>query len=94
MERSAKVIQLRMGQSVGNFTLTKGQWQEYIDEIQTAAPIVAEFLEKLNFEGRGREDREAYLASMAAAISAMAYVSEFAADKVAFMPIPESGVVQ
>ena len=68
-------------------TLTKEQWQAYIDEIKEAAPIVADVLLRHNFEGRGQEDHDDYLTSQTTAIAAMEYVKEFAADKVHFAAI-------
>ena len=68
-------------------TLTKEQWQGYIDEIKEAAPIVAGVLLRHNFEGRGQEDHDDYMTSQMAAIAAMEYVKEFAADKVYFAAI-------
>lgn len=68
-------------------TLTKEQWQDYIDEIKMAAPIIANILLHHNFEGRGQEDHDDYMTSMIAAVAAMEYVREFAADKVIFASI-------
>lgn len=74
-------------------TLTKEQWQDYIDEVKTAAPIIAENLKKINYEGRGQEDHDDYMASMIVAVAAMEYVKEFAADKVMFAAV-KGGIVQ
>ena len=68
-------------------TLTKEQWQNYIDEVKMAAPIIANMFLKMNHEGRGQEDHDDYMTSMIAAIAAMEYVREFAADKVIFASI-------
>ena len=70
-------------------TLTKEQWQNYIDEVKMAAPIIANMFLKMNHEGRGQEDHDDYMTSMIAAIAAMEYVREFAADKVIFASIKE-----
>ena len=64
--------------------LTPEQWQGYIDEIMEAAPIIANMFLKINHEGRGQEDHDDYLTSQIAAIAAMNYVKEFAADKCIF----------
>ena len=67
--------------------LTPEQWQDYIDEIEQAAPMIANMFLKLNHEGRGQEDHNDYLTSQMAAIAAMNYVKEFAADKVIFAAV-------
>ena len=52
-----------------------------------AAPIIANMFLKMNHEGRGQEDHDDYLTSQIAAIAAMNYVKEFAADKVIFAAV-------
>lgn len=69
---------------IKDVTLTEEQWQDYIDEIQDAAPVIANFLKRMNFEGEGQKDHDDYLTSQLAAIAAMSYVKAFAADKVHF----------
>ena len=69
--------------------LTPEQWQDYIDEIEQAAPMIANMFLRLNHEGRGQEDHDDYLTSQMAAIAAMRYVKEFAADKVIFVAVKE-----
>jgi hypothetical protein len=49
---------------------------------------------KMNHEGRGQEDHDDYLTSQIAAIAAMRYVKEFAADKVIFASVLEGGQTQ
>ena len=83
-------MQIQIGQ---HKTLTKEQWQDYIDEVKTAAPIIANMFLKMNHEGRGQEDHDDYMTSMIAAVAAMEYVREFAADKVIFASI-EGGPAQ
>ena len=68
-------------------TLTKEQWQDYIDEVKMAAPIIANMFLKMNHEGRGQEDHDYYMTSMIAAVAAMEYVREFATDKVIFAAV-------
>lgn len=69
--------------------LTPEQWQSFIDEIEQAAPIIANMFLKMNHDGRGQEDHDDYLTSQMAAIAAMRYVKEFAADKVIFVAIKD-----
>ena len=73
--------------------LTKEQWQEYIDEVKEAAPIIANMFLKMNHDGRGQEDHDDYMTSMIVAVAAMEYVREFAADKVMFAAV-KGGIVQ
>lgn len=68
-------------------TLTPEQWQDYIDEITEASPIIANMFLKMNMDGRGQEDHDDYLTSQMAAIAAMNYVKEFASDKVIFVSV-------
>lgn len=65
-------------------TLTKEQWQRYINDIELAAPLIANMLLNINYEDRGQEDHDDYLTCQIAALAAMNYVKEFAADKVHF----------
>ena len=67
--------------------LTPEQWQDYIDEIEQAAPMIANWLLMMNADNRGQEDHDDYLTSQIAAIAAMRYVKEFAADKVIFAAV-------
>ena len=67
--------------------LTPEQWQDYIDEIEQAAPMIANWLLMMNADNRGQEDHDDYLTSQIAAIAAMNYVKEFAADKVIFAAV-------
>ena len=73
--------------------LTKEQWQDYIDEVKEAAPIIANMFLKMNHDGRGQEDHDDYMTSMIVAVAAMEYVREFAADKVMFAAV-KGGIVQ
>lgn len=75
-------------------TLTPEQWQEYIDEIKMAAPMIANMFLKMNHDGRGQEDHDDYLNSQLVAICAMEYVKQFCADKVVFATVKEEGKIQ
>lgn len=75
-------------------TLTPEQWQDYIDEIKAAAPMIANMFLKINRDGRGQEDHDDYLNSQLVAVSAMEYVRQFAADKVMFATVKEEGKIQ
>ena len=73
---------------IGNtMTLTPEQWQDYIDEVKMAAPMIANMFLRLNHDGRGKEDHDDYMNSMIVAVSAMEYVRQFAADKVVFAAV-------
>ena len=67
--------------------LTPEQWQDYIDEIKQAAPMIANWLLMANVDNRGQEDYDDYLTSQMAAIAAMNYVKEFASEKVIFASV-------
>ena len=69
------------------YDLSKERWNEAAENMEAVAPLIAKWLEKQNFEGRGKEDASEFMADAQLAIVALKYVAEFAADKCRFVPI-------
>ncbi len=70
-------------------TLTAEQWSDVADRLQDAAPIFAGILEKINRDGKGQQDARELMADMQCAVTAVRYVSAFAADQCNFLLVSE-----
>lgn len=79
-----KILKVEIGQ-----TLPKESWLAVRDDLAQAFPFFGEYLRKLNFEGKGEQDKEEFLAEAQLAIQALTYVGEFAADKCRIIVLPD-----
>lgn len=79
-----KIVNVEIGQ-----TLPKESWLAARDHLATAFPFFGEYLRQLNFEGKGEQDKNEFLAEAQLAIQALTYVGEFAADKCRIIVIPD-----
>lgn len=70
------------------YTLPKERWVEAAENVQKAGNYVAAILAKRNFEGKGQEDAEEWLADVLLAYTALRYVAEFATDRCRMVPLP------
>lgn len=77
------IIKIEIGAS-----LPKEDWLAARDDLADAFPVFGKMLRKMNFDGKGKQDEEEFLAEAQLAIQAMTYVAEFAADKCRFVVIP------
>ena len=71
------------------YALPKETWEAAADHLEEAGKLVAMWFLKENFEGRGEEDAEAWLADIMLASTALRYVAEFARDKCRMVPVPD-----
>ena len=71
------------------YALPKETWEAAADRLEEAGKLIAMWFLKENFEGRGQEDAEAWLADAMLAVTALRYVAEFAADKCRMIPVPD-----
>lgn len=71
------------------YELPKETWEVAADHLEKAGKLIAMWFLKENFEGRGQEDAEAWLADVMLAVTALRYVAEFAADKCRMIPVPD-----
>lgn len=71
--------------------LTKAEWLEVKDTMQTIGTMLSTSLLVANYDDQGQQDFESCRADFAAAVAAIEYVAEFAADKCRFIPIREDG---
>lgn len=79
-----KIIKVEIGQ-----TLPTESWLAVRDDLAQVFPFFGEYLRKLNFEGKGEQDKEEFLAEAQLAIQALTYVGEFAADKCRIIVLPD-----
>lgn len=70
------------------YALPKETWEAAADHLEEAGELVAMWFLKENFEGRGQEDAEAWLADVMLASTALRYVAEFAREKCRMLPVP------
>lgn len=69
------------------YELSKERWQEAAENMEQVCPMIAKWLERQNFEGRGKEDAKEFMNDAQLAIVALKYVAEFASDKCRFVPL-------
>ena len=81
---SDKIIKIEIGQ-----TLPAETWLAARDDLAKAFPSFGEYLRRINYEGKGEQDKEEFLAEAQLAIQALTYVGEFAADKCRIIVLPE-----
>lgn len=79
-----KLVKIEIGH-----TLPAKSWFEARDYLAQAFPFFGEYLRKLNFNGKGEQDKEEFLAEAQLAIQALTYVGEFAADKCRIIVLPD-----
>lgn len=66
----------------------KNDWHEAAENLMQAGLMVAKYFRAMNFEGRGKEDADDWMADVTLACTALRYVAEFAADKCRMIPVP------
>lgn len=79
-----KILKIEFGQ-----TLSKESWLAVRDDLAKVFPFFGEYLRKLNYEGKGEQDKEEFLAEAQLAIQALTYVGEFASDKCRIIVLPD-----
>lgn len=72
------------------YALPKERWREAAENLQMAGNFVAAFFREKNFDGRGEQDAQDWLADASLACVALLYVAEFATDKCRIVPLPEA----
>ena len=81
-----KIVKVEIGQ-----TLPPDVWLAARDNLAEALPFFGEYLRRLNYEGKGKQDKEEFLAEAQLAIQALTYVGEFASDKCRIIVLPDKG---
>lgn len=69
------------------YEISKERWEEAAENMEQVAPMIAAWLKKQNFEGRGNEDAKGFMNDAQLAVVALKYVAEFASDKCRFLPL-------
>ena len=73
-------------------TLPRETWLGARDDLEKVFPFFGEYLRRINYEGKGEQDKEEFLAEAQLAIQALTYVAEFAADKCRIIVLPDKKV--
>jgi len=71
-------------------SIPKDRWEFATAGLTASAPLIASNIKKMGFAGQGDEAAEQYLADIELAIIAMNYVTNFAVDKVRFVPMDDA----
>lgn len=71
------------------YELPKERWLAAAEDLRQTGPIIAQRLQAINFEGKGKQDAEDFMTDILLACTALNYVSECATDKCRFVPIPD-----
>lgn len=77
-------VKIEMG-----YALPKEKWEKAADNLEQVGKIMAMWLLKKNFDGRGQEDAEYFLADITLASVAMRYVANYATEKCRMIPVPD-----
>ena len=70
-------------------SLPRETWLAVRDDLAQAFPAIAEILRRINYEGKGEQDKREFLAEAQLALQALTYVGEFAADKCRIIVLPD-----
>ena len=81
-----EIIKVEIGQALPAET-----WLQVRDDLAQAFPAIAEILRRMNYEGKGEQDKQEFLAEAQLALQALSYVGEFAADKCRIIVLPDKG---
>lgn len=71
------------------YALPKEKWEKAADNLEQVGKIMAMWFLKKNFDGRGQEDADEWMADVTLACTALRYVAEFASDKCRMIPVPD-----
>ena len=71
------------------YALPKERWNEAAENLMQVGLVIATHLRVQNYEGRGKEDADAWMVDVNLACTALRYVAEFAADKCRMIPVPD-----
>lgn len=69
------------------YEISKERREEAAENMAQVCPMIAQWLERQKFEGRGKEDAKEFMNDAQLAIVALKYVAEFASDKCRFVPL-------
>ena len=80
----SEITKIEIGQA-----LPRETWLAVRDDLAQAFPVLGELLRKINYQGKGEQDKEEFLMYTQLALQAMTYVGEFAADKCRIIVLPD-----
>lgn len=78
------ITKIEIGQS-----LPRETWLAVRDYLAQAFPFFGEYLRRINYQGKGEQDKQEFLAQAQLALQALTYVGEFAADKCRIIILPD-----
>lgn len=67
-------------------------WLAVRDDLAEVFPYFGEYLRKINYDGKGEQDKAEFLAEAQLAIQALTYVGMFAADKCRIIALSDKKV--
>lgn len=80
----SEITKIEIGQA-----LPREAWLAVRDDLAQAFPVLGELLRKINYQGKGEQDKEEFLMYAQLALQALTYVGEFAADKCRIIVLPD-----
>ena len=80
----SEITKIEIGQA-----LPRETWLAVRDDLAQSFPVLGELLRKINYQGKGEQDKEEFLMYTQLALQAMTYVGEFAADKCRIIVLPD-----
>lgn len=80
------IVNVQIGQS-----LPPERWSDAADNLEQAFPMVAQWLRRINGDGRGEEDARDFMDDAQLALIALRYVAECASENCRFLPLEGPG---
>ncbi len=78
------IVNVQIGQS-----LPPERWMEAAENLEEAFPLIAAHLEKVNFEGMGKQDARDFMDDALLALIALRFVAANASENCRFITIPK-----
>ena len=69
------------------YAMPKERWNEAAENLMQVGLLFATYSRVQNYEGRGKEAADEWMADVTLACTALRYVAEFAADKCRMIPV-------
>ena len=79
----AEIIDVKLGQS-----LPPERWLQAADNLEEVFPLVGAFLEELNGDGMGKQDKQEFMEDAMLALVAMRFVGAHASECCRFIALP------
>lgn len=80
----SEIIGIKVGQ-----TLPPERWLTAAEHLEIAFPAIANILERIDGDGRGREDAQEFMGDAVLALIALRFVGSCASEQCRFIAIPK-----